>query len=102
MVAIEKVAEANSLALADESAGQQSLKRPRADEDYLCQECEVVTSHEPCIMCAMALVHSRVRLVAYRTPDPSFGGLGGAVSLHTCTSLNHQFRVLRWESSSVS
>lgn len=100
MVAIEKVAEANSLALADESAGQQSLKRPRADEDYLCQECEVVTTHEPCVMCAMALVHSRVRLIAYDVPDPHFGGLGGKIALHTCQNLNHQIRVLHWPSDS--
>lgn len=96
MVAIEKVAEANSLALAEE--GQRGLKRPRADEDYLCQECEVITSHEPCVMCAMALVHSRVRLVAYDMPDPHFGGLGGKIALHTCPNLNHQIRVLRWPS----
>merc|ERR1711972_672196 len=87
MVAIEKVAEANALAMAEESQGRRphgGLKRPRADEDYLCQECEVVTSHEPCVMCAMALVHSRVRLIAYDIPDPHFGGPGGKISLHTC------------------
>jgi len=95
MVAIEKVAEANALAMAEEGHG---LKRPRADEDYLCQECEVVTSHEPCVMCAMALVHSRVRLVAYHVPDPHFGGLGGKIALHTCPNLNHQIRVLHWPS----
>eukprot|EP00927_Polykrikos_kofoidii_P025710 TRINITY_DN23053_c0_g1_i3.p1 TRINITY_DN23053_c0_g1~~TRINITY_DN23053_c0_g1_i3.p1 ORF type:complete len:322 (-),score=40.54 TRINITY_DN23053_c0_g1_i3:96-947(-) len=78
------------------AASAQDPKRRRVDEDYLCQDCEVVTTHEPCIMCSMALVHSRVRLVAYRTPDPDFGGLGGKLSLHTCQSLNHQFRVLRW------
>ena len=48
-------------------------------------------------MCAMALVHSRVRVVAFREVDSDFGGLGGAISLHQCPSLNHQFRVLRWE-----
>lgn len=90
MVAIERVAGAQ---LDEVESG---AKRPRTEEDYLCQDCEVVTTHEPCIMCAMALVHSRVKIVAYRTPDREFGGLGGKVSLHTCQSLNHQFRVLRW------
>merc|ERR1712184_40909 len=64
-------------AVTEHTAAQPGEKRPRSEEDYLCQDCEVVTTHEPCIMCAMALVHSRVRLVAYRTADPKFGGLGG-------------------------
>lgn len=93
MAAIEAVAAgARARAEAQGPGG----KRPRAEEDYLCQDCEVVTTHEPCVMCAMALVHSRVRLIVYRAQDPEFGGLGGAISLHTAQSLNHQFRVLRW------
>lgn len=93
MAAIDMVAQAQLNTIEECQQGQ---KRPRAEEHYLCQECEVITSHEPCIMCAMALVHSRVRLVAYHLPDPHFGGLGGKVSLHTCQNLNHQFRVLHW------
>mmetsp|Transcript_118985 Transcript_118985/g.237192 ORF Transcript_118985/g.237192 Transcript_118985/m.237192 type:complete len:312 (+) Transcript_118985:26-961(+) len=74
-----------------------SSKRQRTAEDvYLCQDCEVITTHEPCIMCAMALVHSRVHLIAFREPDPGFGGFGGAVALHTCQSLNHQLRAFRF------
>merc|ERR1719503_79065 len=75
-------------------------KRPHPDDDYLCCDCEVVTTHEPCVMCSMALVHSRVRLVTYKEQDLEFGGLGGRVSLHTCASLNHQLRVLKWSSES--
>merc|ERR1712187_347204 len=75
----------------------EELSHEEEEEDYLCHDCEVITTHEPCIMCAMALIHSRVRLVAYRTPDLEFGGLGGRISLHTCQSLNHQFRVLQWK-----
>lgn len=92
MAAIDKAAEAHLLV----AETPQGIKRRRSLEDYLCQDCEVITTHEPCVMCAMALVHSRVRLVAYHTPDLLFGGLGGKISLHLCQSLNHQFRVLRW------
>jgi len=92
MEAIQRVADAHMR----EGLAQLGAKRPRHEEEYLCQDYEVVTTHEPCVMCSMALVHSRVRLVAYRTPDHAFGGLGGKLSLHTCESLNHQFRVLRW------
>eukprot|EP00418_Pyrodinium_bahamense_P030497 CAMPEP_0179141580 /NCGR_PEP_ID=MMETSP0796-20121207/67919_1 /TAXON_ID=73915 /ORGANISM="Pyrodinium bahamense, Strain pbaha01" /LENGTH=293 /DNA_ID=CAMNT_0020841327 /DNA_START=84 /DNA_END=962 /DNA_ORIENTATION=+ len=92
MVAIEQACTLRSSG--GEGTGA-AAKRSRSEEEYLCQDCEVVTTHEPCIMCTMALVHSRVRLVAYRTPDPEFGGLGGRISLHTCEALNHGFRVLR-------
>eukprot|EP00930_Biecheleria_cincta_P003954 TRINITY_DN104861_c0_g1_i1.p1 TRINITY_DN104861_c0_g1~~TRINITY_DN104861_c0_g1_i1.p1 ORF type:complete len:284 (+),score=30.48 TRINITY_DN104861_c0_g1_i1:69-920(+) len=100
MVAIEAVSAARTAA-ADKSA-EVGSKRARADEEYLCQDCEVVTTHEPCVMCAMALVHSRVRSVVYREADVEFGGLGGAVSLHHCNSLNHQLRVLRLQKPAIS
>jgi len=83
--------------VAEHTTPSVSTKRQRTAEDaYLCQDCEVITTHEPCVMCAMALVHSRVRLVAFREPDPGFGGFGGAVALHTCQSLNHQLRAFRF------
>lgn len=48
-------------------------KRSREDEDYLCQDCDVVLLVEPCIMCAMALVHSRARRVAFWEADQETG-----------------------------
>jgi len=72
-------------------------KRSRDEEDYLCQDCDVVLTVEPCIMCAMALVHSRVRRVAFWASDPEFGGFGGKIALHHCQSLNHHPRVLFWQ-----
>ncbi len=43
-------------------------------------------------MCAMALVHSRVRRVVYCHPDPAGGALGGALRLHGRRSLNHHYQ----------
>ena len=48
-------------------------------------------------MCAMALVHSRVKRVAFWHKDLEFGGFGGQLSLHQCQSLNHTVRVLQWQ-----
>ena len=48
---------------------------------------------EPCVMCAMALVHSRVRRVVYALPDCEGGALGGALRLHAQRSLNHHYFV---------
>ena len=56
-------------------------KRSREDDAYLCQDCDVVLTMEPCIMCAMALVHSRVKRVAFWHSDMEFGGFWGSTSL---------------------
>ena len=72
-------------------------KRSREDDAYLCQDCDVVLTMEPCIMCAMALVHSRVKRVAFWHSDMEFGGFGGRLPLHQCQSLNHTVRVLQWQ-----
>lgn len=92
MVAIDSV---SALRVESAEAARPGDKRAHPEEEYLCHDYEVVTTHEPCVMCSMALVHSRVRLVAFGREDPDFGGLGGKFALHTCESLNHQFRVLR-------
>ena len=53
------------------------------------------TTHEPCTMCAMALLHSRIRTVVYKHPDPAHGALGSKYKLHAKASLNHSFAVYR-------
>lgn len=62
---------------------------------YLCTGYDAYMLHEPCIMCAMALVHARLRRVVYCAPDPRRGALGGALKLHSQRSLNHHYAVYR-------
>ena len=62
---------------------------------YLCTGLDCYMIHEPCAMCAMALVHSRVRRVIYCVPDSVHGALGGAFRLHGQKSLNHHYQVYR-------
>lgn len=64
-------------------------------EAYLCTGMDVTLTHEPCVMCAMALLHSRVRRVVYGRRDPAHGGLGSVESVHTLSSTNHRFRAWR-------
>ena len=53
---------------------------------------------EPCAMCAMALVHARVRRVFYCIRDSEHGMLGGHFPLHSLqgSHLNHYYEVFHW------
>ena len=76
--------------IAAESAQAQNVSKP-----YLCTGLDCYMIHEPCAMCAMALVHCRVRRVIYCVPDSVHGALGGAFRLHGQKSLNHHYQVYR-------
>lgn len=61
---------------------------------YLCTGYDVYVTREPCTMCAMALVHSRVRRVFYACASPT-GALGSLAKVHTLRGLNHHYEVFK-------
>ncbi|XP_029638209.1 probable inactive tRNA-specific adenosine deaminase-like protein 3 [Octopus sinensis] len=63
-------------------------------QPYLCTGYDLYVTQEPCIMCAMALVHSRIRCVFYGTSSPD-GALGSRYKLHLQKNLNHHYEVFR-------
>ena len=75
---------------AEQGAAQDVRNKP-----YLCTGFDCYVVAEPCAMCAMALVHSRVRRVVFCEPDQAHGALGGRFRLHGCRSLNHHYQVYR-------
>lgn len=83
---------------AAEPATQPAGAAPAGDpgpRPYLCTGYDCYLLHEPCTMCAMALVHSRLRRVIFCAPDAAAGALGGAFKLHAQRSLNHHYLVYR-------
>jgi len=60
---------------------------------YLCTGYWVFLLMEPCPLCAMALLHSRVARIFYGTANPTAGVLGSRAMLHTMPGLNHRYRV---------
>ncbi|XP_076313683.1 putative inactive tRNA-specific adenosine deaminase-like protein 3 isoform X2 [Tachypleus tridentatus] len=59
---------------------------------YLCTGYDLYVTREPCTMCAMALVHSRIRRVFYGVSIP-WGALGSQYKIHVQDGLNHHFEV---------
>ncbi|KAL5112637.1 putative inactive tRNA-specific adenosine deaminase-like protein 3 [Taenia crassiceps] len=60
---------------------------------YLLTDCDVYLSTEPCLMCAMALLHSRVKKVFIARRLPSVGGMCSRWRLPLVKDVNHHFLV---------
>lgn len=73
-------------------AAKDMADNPSTRGNYLCTGYHLYITREPCIMCAMAVLHSRFAKVFYGAPNLAMGGLGGRAKLHTHPSLNHHFQ----------
>lgn len=62
--------------------------------NYRLPECELYVTLEPCAMCAMALMHARLKRVVFGAPDPKTGAAGGVVDLFAEPRLNHHTSVV--------
>lgn len=59
---------------------------------YLCTGYDIYLFREPCIMCSMALTHSRIRRIFFQEKQLN-GGICSLVKLQSIKALNHHFQV---------
>ncbi|KAK3042926.1 hypothetical protein RJ639_001002 [Escallonia herrerae] len=84
-------------AIADEDVklNCQNGCHPDSGRPYLCTGFDIYLVWEPCTMCAMALVHQRVKRIFYAFPNSFAGALGSVHRLQGEKSLNHHYAVFR-------
>ena len=58
-------------------------------ENYRLPDLELFVTLEPCAMCAMAMMHARLRRVVFAAADPKTGAAGSVVDLFANRTLNH-------------
>ncbi|EFH63627.1 hypothetical protein ARALYDRAFT_894978 [Arabidopsis lyrata subsp. lyrata] len=50
-------------------SGEETLRDPSIERPYLCTGYDIFLMLEPCTMCAMALVHQRIKRICRCTSD---------------------------------
>ena len=62
-------------------------------QNYRLDNTVLYVTLEPCLMCAAAIVHARVRRVVFGAFDPKAGAAGGMIDAFTLKGLNHRVDV---------
>ena len=57
-------------------------------------DCELFVTLEPCVMCAGAIVYSRIKRVVFGAYDLRFGACGTAVNVAQNDKLNHRAEIV--------
>ncbi len=83
--------------LKDATAHAEMLALTQAEAavgDWRLVDCDLYVTKEPCVMCAGAIVHTRIRRVIFGCSDPRTGGAGGLVNLLQQPALNHRCEIV--------
>ena len=66
----------------------------RTERNYRLSNATIYCTVEPCMMCAGAMIHTRVARLVFGTPDPRAGAAGSIYNVLTDPRLNHRVRVV--------
>ncbi len=79
--------------LKDATAHAEMLALTQAEAavgDWRLNDCDLYVTKEPCIMCAGAIVHARVRRVIFGCADERAGAAGSILNVLQMPTLNHR------------
>jgi tRNA(adenine34) deaminase len=62
-------------------------------ENYRLNNCILVVTVEPCLMCMGAIIHARVNHLVFGTADPKWGAAGSLYDIPNDPRLNHRIGV---------
>lgn len=82
--------------LKDATAHAEMLALTQAEAaagDWRLIDCDLYVTKEPCVMCAGALVHTRIRRVIFGCQDSSAGAAGSIINLLQMPGLNHSCEI---------
>jgi len=82
--------------LKDATAHAEMLALTQAEAavvDWRLIDCDLYVTKEPCVMCAGALVHVRIRRLIFGCADPRSGAAGGIINLLQHPALNHHCEI---------
>ena len=65
----------------------------RATGNYRLPDCTLYVTIEPCVMCAGAILHARVRELVFGARDPKTGACGAVIDVFAESRLNHHATV---------
>ena len=63
-------------------------------QNYRLVDCDLYVTLEPCPMCAMAMIHARIRRLIFSATDPRIGAACSIFALLSDKRFNHQ---ISWE-----
>ena len=62
--------------------------------DWQLVDCELYVTVEPCIMCAGAIIQSRIGKVIYGASDLKGGAFGSSINVLDATNINHRPEII--------
>src|SRR3989442_11251612 len=82
--------------LKDATAHAEMLALTQAEAavgDWRLADCDLYVTKEPCVMCAGALIHVRIRRLVFGCADTRGGGAGSVINLLQMPALNHRCEI---------